>query len=150
MQQVWWIWASGALAALILEACAGGSFIFVFFALGAAVTAMLVGFDVLTAVWQAAACFFAVTAMSLIACRPRLRDWRHSNQALGDMAGLTGSLVVVEVAINPQGVGQVNHRGTLWMARNTGPDLLPVGAACRVVRVDNLTLWVHTSAEEAQ
>lgn len=150
MQQHWWIWASGALIALILEAVVGGSFIFVFFALGAAVTAPLVGFGFIDALWQAALCFSAVTALSLLASRRRLLAWRDAPKALSDMAGLVGSIAVVEAAMAPRATGAVQHRGTSWMAHNVGTAHLPPGARCRVVRVDNLTLWVDSAPHQEQ
>ncbi len=148
MQQVWWIWALGSLTALVLEACLGGSFIFVFFAFGAAVTAGGVGVCVLGPVWQQALCFCSLTAASLAVLRRPLMQWGQRKTEEHDPNSLCGSAATVQVAMLPQEMGRVLHRGTVWMARNIGASPLGPGTPCRVTAVDNLTLMVQAETME--
>ena len=148
MQNYWWVWALGSLAAWVLEACFGGSFIFVFFGFGAAVTAVLVGVGVLTAVWQATVCFFILATMSLLVLRRPLMAWGKRQVTERDMDGLKGSAARVEQTMLPGETGQVLHRGTIWMARNGGKVPLVPGASCKIIASDNLTLIVKADAKE--
>lgn len=143
MQHIWWIWALGSLLALVLEACFGGSFIFVFFAFGAAVTASCVGLGLLEPIWQQAVLFCTLTAASLLALRRPLMDWGLRQVTERDLDSIKGTGATVEIAMVPFGSGQVLHRGTVWMARNGSDETLAQGIACRVVAVENLTLIVE-------
>lgn len=143
MQHIWWIWAVGSLLALVLEACFGGSFIFVFFAVGAATTAACVGAGAFLPIWQQAALFSLVTALSLIMVRRPLMNWGLRKVSERDLNSIKGSAATVQAPMAAFGTGQVLHRGTVWMARNSGAEPLAQGIVCRVVDVDNLTLIIE-------
>jgi membrane protein implicated in regulation of membrane protease activity len=46
-------------------------------------------------------------------------------------------------AIEVNGVGKVELRGTSWSARNVGATPLPAGGRCMVEKVEGLTLLVR-------
>jgi membrane protein implicated in regulation of membrane protease activity len=142
------MWALGSLVALVSEACLGGSFIFVFFGFGAAMTAVLVGVGALTAVWQAVLCFGVLAALSLLLLRRPLRAWGQSRVSEREIDGLKGSTASVEQAMLPGHAGQVLHRGTIWMARNGGKITLAPGDSCKIIAADNLTLIVKADPKE--
>lgn len=148
MQQTWWLWALGALVSLVLEAGFGGSFIFVFFAFGALVTAALLALGVITAMWQAALAFFSLAAISLAVLRRPLMAWGTPQASLRDRDGLRGSVATVQTAMVPGGSGQVLHRGTTWMARNGGALPLAAQQNCHVLAADNLTLVVSADPKD--
>ena len=150
MQNYWWVWALGSLLALVLEACFGGSFIFVFFGFGAAITAVLVGVGALSAVWQATLCFFILASVSLLLLRRPLRAWGHGRVSEREIDGLKGSTASVEQTMLPGQAGQVLHRGTIWMARNGGKVPLHPGDFCKVIAADNLTLIVKADPKELE
>lgn len=148
MEQFWWLWALGALTALVLEAGFGGSFIFVFFAFGATVTAILVATHALCAVWQAALAFFGFTALSLALLRRPLMAWGTLQPGVPDLDGLRGSAATVQTPMGPGESGHVLHRGTTWMARNEGLTPLKVNQLCLVEAAENLTLIVTAKSLE--
>jgi membrane protein implicated in regulation of membrane protease activity len=143
MQTTWWIWLLGALLSVALEAAFGGSFVFVFFGLAAGITALLVGLGQVTALWQASCAFAALSILSLAVLRRPLMRLGRPVRPLADERDLIGHTATVIVAPMPGFEGQVQLRGVPWRARLQGDQPLGVGATCRIIAVDNLTLTVQ-------
>lgn len=148
MQTTWWIWLLGALLSFALEAAFGGSFVFVFFGLAASLTAVLVALGQLTALWQASCAFAGLSILALTILRRPLMRLGRPLRPLADERDLIGHAATVLVAPLPGLEGQVLLRGVPWRARLQGDHPLEVGASCRIIAADNLTLTVQLEPKE--
>jgi membrane protein implicated in regulation of membrane protease activity len=143
VEHQWWYWALAALLAVGLEVVLGTSFVFIFFALAALVTALTAALALTPEFWQSASLFggLSVTFLALVG-RPAWQR-RSGSPQIDTIDAVVGSMAVVQQAMGPGARGQVALHGTTWMAQNQGSQSLPEGISCRVVAVINLTLVVH-------
>jgi membrane protein implicated in regulation of membrane protease activity len=143
----WWIWILAGLALATLEMSAPGSFFFLFFGASALVVgiAALVGLD--EPLWLQLLLFSVLSVLSLVffrrALQKRMKPGYQGAEQAREVDTMVGEMaLVVSEDIPPGGLGKVELRGTVWNARNEGPDLLVPGRRCRGARVDGLTLFL--------
>jgi membrane protein implicated in regulation of membrane protease activity len=60
---------------------------------------------------------------------------------------IVGETIELVSAIEPDGVGQGRHRGSVWKVHNAGTGALEAGARCRVEEVNGITLTVGRSSD---
>jgi membrane protein implicated in regulation of membrane protease activity len=125
-----------------LEAAVPGPLVFLFFGAGALVVALAVAVAPgLSAVAQAG--LFAVTSVAfMLTLRGALRR-RFARGAAGVVDGTHGETATLREAVAPGGIGSAEFRGTVWSARHAGTQTLEAGTRCRVLRIEELTLWVE-------
>jgi membrane protein implicated in regulation of membrane protease activity len=140
----WWIWIVGGLILGGLEAVLSGGELYLLF-VGAA--AIVVGFvdlgggDSLTTQLFV---FCAVAGGSLIFFRRRLSDRLKSGAVDREVDTFIGERARAVKDLSGGGEGKVELRGALWNARNLDGRTIVAGQACRVEKVEGLTLWVRS------
>lgn len=141
IMQAWMWWALGLLC-FGIETLSLGSFVFVFFGVGALAVgaATLAGLTDDLAVQSVV--FIAVAAVSMVLLRQRLRRHLDKVPAGGAEASEGGEMAMAAETIAPGAVGQIELRGTVWKGRNNGSTPLQMGQSYRVVRIDNLTVML--------
>ena len=139
---VWWQWIVLGSVLLGAEMIVDAEFYLVF--LG--VSALLVGLIGLTPLdapfWGQCLLFSAFVVASVIFFRKRVYG-KIRGRGLDREEGVVGEVAIAEEAIEAGGVGRVELRGTVWTARNTGSETLPVGARARVESVSGVTVLVR-------
>ncbi|MEZ5063456.1 MAG: NfeD family protein [bacterium] len=139
----WWIWI--VLGALLLgaEVVFTTDFWLVFFGASALVVGLLGAFGVVLSAPLQWGLFALVAVVGLAAYRgPLKRRLARADREMGPE--LVGEAAVARVELAGGQRGKVELRGTIWDARNEGPDAIAEGGRCQVVRVDGLTLTVRS------
>ena len=135
----WWGWIVVGAALLAAETVVDAQFYLVFFGAAAFATGALVALGLGGPVWLQWAIFGALCVAGTALFRRRLyANLRGSAVEVGQ--GTVGELVVARSAIAPGGRGQVELRGSVWEARNTGGSAIAPGERARVERVEGLVL----------
>lgn len=138
----WWIWFLAGLLLASLELASGGDF----FLLLLGVSAILVGFCAvigIEAFWAQVGLYSIFCWVTVFWLRKKLKSRFQPPNAGEEVDGLVGQRAVALEELAEGQLGKVELRGTTWNARNSGALPLPIGAGCRVKRVDGLTLWVE-------
>jgi inner membrane protein len=134
----WWVWGIVGLIALGAELATPTGFYLAGFGAGALVVAALVALGLEAPFWLELLLFAGVSVAAVFGSRAVLGG--PSQDGKRDLADLVGDEVVVAEDLAPGGVGQVEHRGTVWRARNAGASTLARGARVRVESVEGVTL----------
>ena len=137
----WWIWVVAGLLLLVLELASPGGFYLFFFGCGALAVGLLAALGWAVPLALQGVLFAGLSGAALVFFRPLIvRRLRVGDAAVDSLVG-ERARVREEIAAN--GFGKAELRGTTWNARNVGAR--PVGAdqACRVERVEGLTLWIR-------
>jgi membrane protein implicated in regulation of membrane protease activity len=135
----WWGWIVVGAALLAAETVVDAQFFLVFFGAAALLTGALVGLGLGGPVWLHWAIFGALCVAGTAMFRRRVyASLRGSAPEVGQ--GTVGELVVARSTIAPGGRGQVELRGSVWEARNTGAAPIAPGESARVERVEGLVL----------
>jgi membrane protein implicated in regulation of membrane protease activity len=138
----WWLWIVLGFCLLIVEAMTPGTFIVLFFGLGAFVVGCAVALGLAGAAWLQWALFCIASVLSLALLRKPLRARMNLDAPASKVDSLVGNEAVLLEDLPPGGVGKAELRGSSWSARSSLKELLPKGTRCRVERVDGLTLWL--------
>ena len=140
----WWSWIVLGAVLLISEIFVATDFYLVFFAVGAIVAGLLAALGIPVSVpWQWIL-FAAVSIVSLLLFRSRLRrKIRTSEDQVDNLAGL---MVEAKDAIAPGESGHATLRGTVWAGRNSGPTGIAAGERCLVESVEGLVLSVRRAS----
>ncbi len=139
----WWIWVLAGLALLAAE-FASTTMHIGFFAVGAFVVALLVGFGVDVPLWGQLAIFTGVSILAFAFVRPILvrklkLDFKPNvDSMIGEQAIATEDILVA-------GLGKAEMRGTTWSARNVGETTLARGQRCVVAGIEGLVLHIKAS-----
>lgn len=137
--QAWMWWALGLLCVGV-ETLSQGSFVFMFFGVGALATGCTTLLGVTPElVWQSLT-FVGVATASMVLLRQRLRRGLVGAPKGGAHERPLQEVATAAEAIAPGATGQVELRGTVWRGLNTGTAALRMGQTYRVVRIDNLTV----------
>ncbi|MCA9753890.1 MAG: NfeD family protein [Gemmatimonadetes bacterium] len=139
----WWIWV--VLGAILLgaEVVVTTDFWLVFFGASALVVGLLGAFGVVLTPPLQWGLFALVAVAGLVAYRgPLKRRLARVDREMGPE--LVGESAVAQGELAEGQRGKVELRGTLWDARNEGPEPIAEGGRCEVVRVDGLTLTVRS------
>jgi len=135
----WWGWIVVGAALLGAETVVDAQFYLVFFGAAALVTGALTAAGLAGPVWLQWTIFGVLCVAGAATFRRRFYGMiRRSDAVVGQ--GTVGELAVAREAIAPGGRGQVELRGTVWEARNTGASPIAPGESARVERVEGLVL----------
>jgi hypothetical protein len=143
MTILWWHWLALGLILVALEMAASGGFYIIFFGIAAIAIAMLHAADLSGPFWLQLLLFSAIAVGSLLAFRNPLIRWLKLDGPGADIDTMVGDLAVPLEAIAPGAVGRAELRGTVWSARNRAERPLAPGERCRVVRVDQLMIFIE-------
>jgi len=137
----WSFWLIFGLGLLVFEILTPGGFFTVFFGLAAFVVAGLVWLGVLetgVAQWLV---FGVLGTILIVALRPLVRKRFETNTPKVDQ--LVGETAIALEALDVNGRGKVELRGTSWSAVYSGPGNVSKGDRLRVTKVDGLSLIVE-------
>jgi len=141
----WWGWIVVGAALLGAETLVDTQFYLVFFGVAALATGALAALGIAEPVWLQWAIFGALCVAGTAAFRRRLYGMlRRSDAEVGQ--GTVGELAVAREPIAPGARGQVELRGSVWEARNTGIAPIARGESARVERVEGLVLDLRREA----
>jgi membrane protein implicated in regulation of membrane protease activity len=136
----WWIWVLVAFVLLTIEFFSTTMHIG-FFAVGAFLVAILVGFGAGIPLWGQLLIFAITSVVALVFIRPVLvRKLGLSRTPVIDT--MIGEEAVVTAEIAAGATGKAELRGSSWNARNVGETTLAAGQRCTVERIDGLLLHV--------
>jgi membrane protein implicated in regulation of membrane protease activity len=136
----WWIWVLIAFVLLTIEFFSTTMHIG-FFAVGAFLVAVLVGFGAAIPLWGQLLIFALTSVVALVFVRPIVvRRLGLSRTPVVDT--MIGEEAVTINEIPAAGMGKAELRGSTWNARNVGETTLAAGQRCTVERVDGLLLHV--------
>jgi membrane protein implicated in regulation of membrane protease activity len=137
----WWIWTLIAFLFLTLEFFASTLHL-AFFAAGAFLVALLVGFGVGGPLWAQILIFTVFSLITLLLIRPwavhklGLNVTKTVDTMIGERATAMDDMPVA-------GFGKAEMRGSTWNAKNIGETPLVRGQRCVVERVEGLQLQVR-------
>lgn len=144
----WWIWLVLGMGLLASEVVVAGTFVLLFFGLGALAVGVLALAGVAGPLWGQLGLFGLVSAASFAMFRRRLIEgMKPAHELEHSLADVVGGTAFVDADIPPGGRGQAQYRGAPWAAENTGRTALSKGQRARVLGVDGLTLRI--CAEES-
>jgi membrane protein implicated in regulation of membrane protease activity len=138
----WWVWAVLGLGLLACEMLTPGGFYFLFFGVGALITAAITWAGLAGPAWLEWLLFTLISLACLIPLRGRFVQWASVPEA-PHVDSLVGEEAIVLDDVDPGGVGKGELRGTTWTVRTAGARPLRRGERARVARVDGLTLWLE-------
>jgi len=141
----WWAWLVLGLLLLGGEMLTPGGFFLLFFGIGALAVGLLQLGGMGGPSWLQWLLFSVISVATLAGLRPRLMG-RLARRAGGAEEGVTGEVAVIEAPLAPGATGRAELRGTVWSARNLGPEALAAGDRARVERVEDLVLLVRKEA----
>ena len=136
----WWLWAIVGFVLMAAETLHMGLFL-IFFGLAAVLVGALTRFGLAGPEWVQWLIFSLVSIVSLaLFRRPLLRVLRiNERKSMDTMIGETARAMD---AIEINGIGKVELRGSPWKAVNVGDRPLSKGELCRVEQVEGLTIKV--------
>jgi membrane protein implicated in regulation of membrane protease activity len=138
----WWGWIVVGAALLGAETIVDAQFYLVFFGVAALLTGALAAVGLAGPVWLQWAIFGVLCVAGASTFRGRL--YGMIRRDVGEVSqGTVGELAVARVPIAPGGRGQVELRGTVWEARNTGVSPIAIGESARVEHVEGLVLFLR-------
>ena len=141
----WWGWIVLGAALLAAESVVDAQFFLVFFGAAALITGTLAALGLAGPVWLQWTIFGALCVVGAATFRRRLyARIRSSASEVGQST--VGELAVVREPIAPGGRGQVELRGTVWRAHNTGSAALAPGDSARVTHVEGVELVLRREA----
>ena len=144
------IWFLGGVVFLLIELVAPGV-LFIFFAIGAWVAAILLWVGIISKTSISLAVFIIVSVASLLLLRRRLKRVFHGvmdstqdpEAELDEFAGKVAT--VIETIDKSRNTGKIEIRGAQWVARSDAR--IEVGATVEIVSRDNITLQVKPLKE---
>jgi membrane protein implicated in regulation of membrane protease activity len=141
----WWGWIVVGAALLGAETIVDAQFYLVFFGAAALLTGALAALGLAGPVWLQWTIFGVLSVAGAATFRRRMYGLIRRNY--GEVGqGTVGELAVAREPIAPGGRGQVELRGSVWEARNTGPTPIAPGESARVERVEGLVLDLRREA----
>ena len=141
---IWWYWVVLGLLLAGLEVATPGGFFLIFFGVGALVVGGLAVVGAGGPAWVQWLLFTVFSVAALLFFRaPLLRLMEARTPRSGDIDSLRGEVAVAMDGIPAGGLGRAQLRGTVWTARNLGPDPITPGERCLVTSVDGLTISIR-------
>lgn len=134
-----WVWLAIFVALAILEGVTY-SLVSIWFCFGALAGLIAAAFN--APVWAQILCFVFVGALALFTLRAYVQNkiaLKPLKTNLDRLAGMTGVVIEETGAWS----GAVRADGTEWNARSSTEAVIPVGAQCRIVRLDGNKLIVE-------
>lgn len=139
----WWAWILFGLALLVAEMITPGGLFALFFGLGALAVGLLALAGVSGPRWLQWFLFAGISLTLLAVMRRRLRTILKRDPAGAAVDAIVGEVAVPVTALEPEGFGKAELRGTVWEARNVAPVRVEAGQRCRVQSVDGLMLLIR-------
>ena len=139
----WWIWVVAGFLLLALELASPGGFYVFFFGCGALAVGLLAALGWAEPLALQGVLFGGLSVAALVFFRPLIVRRLHAGAGDAPVDSLVGERAMARGEIAGGGFGKAELRGTTWNARNVGEAPLGPDQACRVERVDGLTLWIR-------
>lgn len=136
----WWIWILLGFLLLLAELLTPGGFYLIFFGIAALIVGATAQASHAPAWLQWV--MFSVISLAAIAFFRKPLLARFSSPPETDVDTLVGERGQALDAIAVGARGKVELRGSAWSAENVSDTPIDAGRACRVLRVDGLTLSV--------
>jgi membrane protein implicated in regulation of membrane protease activity len=138
----WWAWLVLGFVLLASELASPSGFYLLFAGIAAIIVGLLGLGELSGPAWAQWLLFTLISVLSVATLRCRLA--RSFNRADGTVDGsLVGQTVTLNDRIESGGVGQGEHRGSVWTVQNLGSEALEAGARCTVDEVKGVTLLVR-------
>ena len=140
---IWWYWMFLGLVLLGVEMVTPGGFYILFFGLAALIVGSLTGLGFAQAEWLQWLLFSGLAILSLLVFRGPLLAWINTqDKDLPVVDSLAGESATPLEDLAVGGTGKAELRGTIWTAHNAGLSPLMKGQRCKVVRVEEITIWI--------
>ena len=140
---IWWYWMFLGLVLLGVEMITPGGFYILFFGLAALIVGSLTGLGLAQAEWLQWLLFSGLAILSLLVFRGPLLAWINTqDKDLPVVDSLAGESATPLEDLAVGGTGKAELRGTIWTAHNAGLSPLMKGQRCKVVRVEEITIWI--------
>ena len=138
----WWAWLVLGFILLASELASPSGFYLLFAGIGAIIVGLLGLGELSGPPWAQWLLFTLISVLSVTTLRSRLaRSFNKADATVGD--SLVGQTVTLTDRIEADGVGQGEHRGSVWTVQNLGSEVLEAGARCTVDEVKGVTLLVR-------
>ena len=138
----WWAWLVLGFVLLATELASPSGFYLLFAGIGAIIVGLLGLGELSGPPWTQWLLFTLISVLSVATLRSRLaRSFNRADAMVDD--SLVGQTVTLTDRIEAGGVGQGEHRGSVWTVQNLGSQALEAGARCTVDEVNGVTLVVH-------
>jgi len=135
----WWLWILLGVGLLVVEILTPGGLFALFFGVSALVVGGLAALG-LGPAWVQWLAFAAVGVLLLAALRSRVSSLLRREPPVG---ALVGELAVPAEDLAPGATGRAELRGSPWTATNASGVALSRGQRCRVVRVEELVIFIQ-------
>lgn len=138
----WWAWLVLGFVLLASELASPSGFYLLFAGIGAIIVGLLGLGELSGPPWAQWLLFTLISVLSVATLRSRLaRSFNRADATVDD--SLVGQTVTLTDRIEAGGVGQGEHRGSVWTVQNLGSQVLEAGARCTVDEVNGVTLVVR-------
>ncbi len=138
----WWAWLVLGFVLLASELASPSGFYLLFAGIGAIIVGLLGLGELSGPPWAQWLLFTLISVLSVTTLRSRLARSFNTADAMVDDS-LVGQTVTLTDRIEAGGVGQGEHRGSVWTVQNLGSQALEAGARCTVDEVNGVTLVVR-------
>jgi membrane protein implicated in regulation of membrane protease activity len=139
----WWLWVLFGFVLLGAELLTPGGFYLIFFGCGALAVGLLTALGWSGPLWFQGILFSVLSVLSVILFRKPLVQKMKAADRSREVDSLVGETAFAVDAIQADGFGKAELRGTAWNVRNVGSSLIQARQRCRVEKVDGLTLWIR-------
>ncbi len=138
----WWAWLILGFVLLASELASPSGFDLLFAGMAAIIVGLLGLGELSGPPWAQWLLFTLISVLSVTLLRSRLaRGFNRADATVDD--SLVGQTVTLTDRIEAGGVGQGEHRGSVWTVQNLGSQVLEAGARCTVAEVTGVTLVVR-------
>ncbi len=138
----WWAWLVLGFVLLASELASPSGFYLLFAGIAATIVGLLGLGELSGPAWAQWLLFTLISVLSVTLLRSRLaRGFNRAHAKVDD--SLVGQTVTLRDRIEAGGVGQGEHRGSVWTVQNLGSQVLEAGARCTVDEVNGVTLVVR-------
>ncbi len=138
----WWAWLVLGFVLLASELASPSGFYLLFAGIGAIIVGLLGLGELSGPAWAQWLLFTLISVLSVATLRSRMaRSFNKADATVDD--SLVGQTVTLTDRIEAGGVGQGEHRGSVWTVENLGSQALEAGARCTVDEVNGVTLVVR-------
>jgi len=120
--------------------------VFVFFAIGALLTALLASMGLLNSMEIQILAFSAISLLSLVILRKYAKNWLDNKRGkLHEYSEFVGETALVIRDIPANGEGKIYYRGAEWKAVSFNHTPVVAGSKVVIIRTDGIVLIVEES-----
>jgi membrane protein implicated in regulation of membrane protease activity len=138
---IWWLWVVVGFVLMAAETLHMALFL-IFLGMAAVLVGVLARFGMAGPDWMQWLMFSAISVISVVLFRRPLLQYLRINKHK-DVDTMIGETAKALEAIEVNGRGKAELRGSPWNAVNVGDKPLDKGEACLVERVDGITIKVR-------